>query len=479
MTSSRAPAAMLTMGSDESVPWRRLHPASLLVNLIPTAWRTLQRVWPLLLAMVFSKSITGLVDLILVASFFALAAVRTVLHFATLRYRFAHGRLEIQQGLISRVEQALDPARIQNVSLEQNVFHRMAGLVELRIEMAGAGSAPVDGMLSALSIPEAEALRKALGRTGAAVDAQAADVDVIDAVGLLEVVGYGVSAGRVGAAVVAIGLFLDVANQVSPGALPVQNLGRHSWAGLMLVALAGGYTLSAGGAILRFYRFRWWQSGGDFHFESGLLTRRRMDIPIRKLQLVQITEPIVRRAMGFATMLFETAAAAVPEAGGSAEALVPMVAREDVVSRVRAAFPRLDTPIDGDLLPCAPRAVGRAVLRGVLGWLGPAAGAAFWFGTPWAWLLLGLGGGMGMLDARRQGWRVTERFIVVRRGFLSRDTWVLPREKVQSVHWVQGPIARAAGLARLVVWFPGGRLPLPEIGEVEARALFASLRPTG
>ncbi len=467
------------MESEEPVAWRRLHPASLLVNLIPTAWRTLQRVWPLLLAVVFSRNLTGLVDLLLVGSFFGLAALRTILHFATLRYRFSKGRLEIQHGLISRVEQALDPARIQNVSLEQNVFHRMAGLVELRIEMAGAGSSPVDGMLSALSIPEAEALRRALGRTGAAVDADTADVDVIDAVGLLEVVGYGVSAGRVGAAVVAIGLFLDVANQVSPGALPVQNLGRQTWVGLMLVALAGGYALSAGGAILRFYRFRWWQTGGDFHFESGLLTRRRMDIPIRKLQLVQISEPIVRRAMGFATMLFETAAAAVPEAGRSAEALIPMVPREDVVSRVRAAFPRLDTPIDGDLLPCARAAVTRAALRGSLGWLGPAAGAAFWFESPWAWLLLVLGGLLGLLDARRQGWRVTERFIVVRRGFLSRDTWILPREKVQSVHWVQGPIARAAGLARLVVWFPGGRLPLPEIGEVEARALFADLRPAG
>lgn len=469
------------MASDAEVPWRRLHPASLVVNLIPTAWRTLQQVWPLLIAAVVGRQVQGVLDLGIVGLFFALAAGRTVLHFLTLRYRFARGRLEIHQGLFSRVEQALDPARIQNVSLEQNVFHRLAGLVELRIEMAGAGSAPVDGMLSALSLDDAEALRQQLGRTGAHVAAPASEADAIDASGLLEVIAYGVTAGRVGAAAVAIGLVLDVTNQVAPGALPAQRLGAYTWVGLVLVSLAAGYALSVGSAVLRYYNFRWWQTGDQLHFESGLLTRRRMDIPAPKLQLVQVNEPILRRAMGFSTLLLETAAVSGPMPGGSlpAEGIVPMVPREEAVARVRAAFPTLDTDIDGELRPCAPRAVTRSGLRGALRWLGPATGAVFWFGTPLFWLLVPMGALIGWLDARRQGWQVTEHFIVVRRGFLSRDTWVLPRRKLQSVRWVQGPVLRLVGLARVVVWFPGGRLPLPELTEAEARALFARLRPPG
>ncbi len=468
--------------SEPEVPWRRLHPASLVVNLIPTAWRTLRSTWPLLLAVVWGGGrLQGFVDLILVGSFFATAAVRTILHFATLRYRFARGRLEIQQGLFSRIEQALDPARIQNVSIEQNLFHRLAGLVELRIEMAGAGSGPVDGMLSALSVDEAETLRVQLGRSGAHVNASAGETEAFDAPGLLEVVAYGVTAGRVGAAAIGIGIALDLSTQLAPGALPTQRFGAYTWVGLMLVALALGYALSAGNAILRYYRFRWWRAGDHLHFESGLFTRRRMDIPVRKLQLVQINEPILRRAMGFATLLLETAAAPGPVTGGAvpAEGIVPMVPREEAVERVRAAFPALDTPIDDALHPCAPRARSRAAFRGALRWLGPAVGAVFWFGNPAAWALVGVGALVGWLDARRQGWQVTDHYIVVRRGFLSRDTWVLPRQKLQSVHWVQGPVARSAGLAQVVVWFPGGRLPLPELTEQHARELFARLRPAG
>lgn len=467
--------------SEPAVAWRHLHPASLVVNLIPMTWRTFLRFWPLLVASFWGGSAEGAVNLLFVALFFALAVFRTVLHFVTVRYRMANGRLEIQEGLIARVERALDPARIQNVSIVQNVFHKVAGLVELRVEMAGAtGMAASDGLLSALSVEEAEALRGQLGRPGAHVSAAAAPEEAIDNAGILEIVAYGVSEGRVGAAAVAIGLFLDYANQFSPSLVPksAQGMGPFAVVGVVLVALAGGYALSVGTAVLRWYGARWWRVGDHLHFEAGLFTRRRMDIPLKKLQMVQIAEPILRRAMGFATLLFDTAASNTPGTQGdvATEACVPMVSAEDVPERVRAAFPGLDTTIDGDLLPCAPWAVARSIVVGALQWLVLAAVVHLAVPQPTVWALAVVGGLLGFLDARRQGWRVTERFIVIRRGFLARNTWVLPREKVQSVRWTQGPLLRLNRLGRVVIWFPGGRLALPDVAEAEAAAVFGSLR---
>ncbi len=466
------------MESDVEVPWRRLHPASLLVNLVPTTWRTVTRVWPLLVAIVVQGSVQGAVDLGLIGLFFAVAVGRTVLHFVTVRYRFAHGRLELQEGLLSRVERALDPSRIQNVAIVQNLFHRLAGLVELRVEMAGASGSTSDGLLSALSVEEAEALRVQLGRVGAHVAAPASEVEAHDRVGALEVIAYGVSAGRVGAAAVAIGFGLDVWNQLQPGSAPTAQLGKLAWLGLALVGIGSGYLLSVGSAVLRWYGARWWQTGDVLHFEAGLLTRRRMDIPLGKLQTVQVSEPILRRWMGYATLLFDTAASGGPPVPGAVptEGCVPMVAREDVVDRVARAFPGLDTPIDGDLLPCAPATVRLAVFAGLLRWFAIAAVIHFATGLAWAWAALPVGGLLAYLDARRQGWRVTDRFIVVRRGFLSRDTWVLPREKVQSVRWTQGPLLRLNGLGRVTVWFPGGRLAIPDVRAGEAEALFSTLQ---
>jgi len=466
-------------------PWKGLHPASLLVNLVPMAWRTFRVGWPLLLAMMVGGGARGLLDLSLFLAFLGLAAARTVVHFLTLRYRVHEGRLHIRSGLVGRANRVIDPARIQNMELVQNLFHKVAGLVELRIDTAGdsgiAGGA--EGLLSALSLHEAESLRRELGQHSAHVASSADAGEAIDAPGLVEVVAYGVSVGRVGSVALAIGFLLDAMGQL-PGlgvAAPAQ-LGSRSVLGLVLVALAAGYAVSVGSAILRFYGHRWWQAGRSLHFESGLFTRRRMDIPLAKIQLVLVTAPIMRRWMGYATLLVETAAVGLPGAGSATEGTVPMVASEDVHGRVQKCLPAFDVSAEQALRPCAPRAVTRAAFFGALRWAILATLAHFWLGEAWVWGLVAWGAVTGFLDARRQGWWLSEQFVVVRRGFLRRDTWILPRAKIQSVRWAQSPSMRASGLARVILWIPGGHLALPDLRAAEARqvyeAIVAAMSPT-
>ena len=79
--------------------------------------------------------------------------VEHFIHWATLRYRIHAGRLEIRQGLLNRSARTIDPARIQNIELVQNLFHTWSGLVELRIETAGEQT--TEGLLSALSVEDA------------------------------------------------------------------------------------------------------------------------------------------------------------------------------------------------------------------------------------------------------------------------------------------------------------------------------------
>ena len=63
---------------------------------------------------------------------------------------------EMQSGLLNRQVRVIPPERIQNVELTRNVFHRMSGLVEVRVETASGTD--IEGQLSALSEHEALAL---------------------------------------------------------------------------------------------------------------------------------------------------------------------------------------------------------------------------------------------------------------------------------------------------------------------------------
>ena len=63
----------------------------------------------------------------------AVAAFRVHL----LRYRYGDGELVIRSGLIFRNERHIPYQRIQNIDATQNVFHRMLGVAEVRVQTAG------------------------------------------------------------------------------------------------------------------------------------------------------------------------------------------------------------------------------------------------------------------------------------------------------------------------------------------------------
>jgi putative membrane protein len=467
------------MASDAAAPsgeWRSLEPASLLVNLLPDFWRTVRAAWPLLLAVLVGGGIANLVNLGFLLLFFGSAIGRTVLHFLTLRYRLHEGKLEIRTGLIGRRFRVIDPSRIQNVEIVQNVFHKLAGLVELRIETAGDTGA--EGMLSALSVKEANLLRERLHATQhPAAPADAPPPEELLAITLPELVGYGVSAGRVGAVVLAAGLALEVLGQVSPErvAAGMDRMRRGSMIGLVLLALAGGYAFSVGGAVLRHYGFLLLRSPRGLRFEAGLFTRRGVEMALSKVQLVRVDEPWMRRLMGYGTLVVETAASGAPGEAPAPEGFLPMVPTEEQSDVARMVLPRLDVdPWTEPLRPAAARAAVRAVVAGTVRWAMFGAFLGWFFG--WGWLgIAPVGGVIGWLDWRRQGWRLTPRHVVGRGGFLTRRTWIIPREKIQSVHLASDPLLRRYGLARVTVWVAGSSMTLPTLETAEAEALFADL----
>jgi membrane protein YdbS with pleckstrin-like domain len=90
-------------------------------------------------------------------------------------------------------------------------------------------------------------------------------------------------------------------------------------------------------------------------------------------------------------------------------------------------------------------------------------------------VLAAAGALLAWLEWRRQGWRLTDRFVVARRGLFTRRTWILPRAKIQSVHLHAGPILRRYGLARVVVWVAGSSVGLPIVRAADAATLFTAL----
>lgn len=480
-------------------PWQRVHPASLAVNLLPQAWRTARNAWPIFLAILLGSGDLGLraMDLSLLVLFLGLTLARTFVHFVTLRYRLHDGRLEVKSGLLDRQARSIDPRRIQNMELVQNIAHRVSGLVELRIETAGEAS--TEGLLSALDVAEAERLRDALRRLQrddeirqAARSGQAAPADETDlaegetlvALGAVELLAYGLSRRTMGTVALLSAVGLQVLELAEPQQAEevVERLGAGTFAAMVLLAFAASFVISAGQAILRHFRYRVYAIGQRLVTEEGLTTRRRVEIPLRKVQIVRTDEPWLRRAMGYGTLMIETAGLGISDGQvRQAEGVVPMVPREELGDLTRRAIPRLDVdPWQASLLPPHPRALYRGVVHRLAGALVLSALATA-LAFPWGALavVLFLPGAVvaAWLDWRWQGWLVTDDAVISRRGYFTRRTWVVARDKIQSVHVGQTPFMRWNGLASVVVRAAGSDVDLPDIGRGEALQVMLALSP--
>ncbi len=459
--------------------WKRLHPASLAVNLVPRTWATLRSAWPLLLAVLYGRAAgQGLFDLSLVALFFVLAISSTVVHFLTLRYRVVDGRLEMKTGLLHRQVRVIGADRIQNVEMVRNVFHRLSGMVEVRIETASGTE--VEGLLSALAVDEARALIAALedARGEARTEGQEATGELVLANSIVDLVWYGATSTRLGGIAVLLGLLFEGFTLQNPDPDEVRRTtGFFSGAGgvaVLLAAVSGAWLFGTGTAVLRHHGFRLVRTASALVAEEGLFTRRRGVLRPAKVQLVTILEPVLRRLAGFTSIAIETAAAREGGDGTQrSEAIVPHVARDRVRQVVEAAVPLDLDPMSVALHPPHPAALVRATAAAV-GRTALLAAIATWWLWPWGlvgWLAVPIAAGVARLDHRHQGWLVTESLVVSRRGWLNRNTWLLARAKLQSIAVHQGPILRRYGLGVLTVRVAGNLVQLPAMAFDDAIAL--------
>ena len=471
------------------VAWRQLHPASMAVNLLPRAWRVVRGLWPLGLALLWrgfsdeTDMYVGIIDGAVVLLFFLLTVGGTVRHWLTLRYRIARDRLEIRTGLLSRQIRTIDPARIQNVELVRTIPHRISGLVEVRVETASGTE--VEGLLSALTVEEAEWLRSTLERLRDEARAErpedAHDDDIVVQNGPRELFQYGATAGRLGAAAVALGLLLEGLMWVQPDAYAetVGSLFGAQGLALGVAVLAGAWLLGVGTLMVRHWGFTLRHRRGALVVEGGLTTRRKLELPLRKVQIVRTSETLVRRWVGFGSVTIETAAARSGEGGTERQAaLVPVVASDRLPEVARLAVPDLDVdPWKSELRSphrlALVRSISRRVAQALLG--ASLAGALL---TPWALLLALVALPLAFaawLDWRHQGWLVTEHTIIARRGFFDRRLTVVSRHRLQSVTVSQGPLLRNLGLGEVHVRVAGSRVTLPLMSWDEATDLVARL----
>jgi putative membrane protein len=460
-------------------------------------WQAPQRLHPAYFVTGLGKAARGSFGLIAAGAYFGLsgrwwllgamvilyAAVTLTslgLRWAHFSYRVTDEDIIIESGLISTQHRAIPFERIQDVNIEQGPVARMLGIARVTLETGAASSgASEEGVLEAVSLPRAAALRDLIRahRSGAALPGRPPTETAWDGERTL----FAMAPRRVVEAglynfslafFAVIGGILQQAGDllgfnpfkrafwnslIDSGSPLADYLLAHRWvsalagfAALLVVGLATGIVRT----LLRDYGFRLTRTETGLRRRRGLLTLSDVIIPVRRVQAAVVGTGPIRARAGWHSLKLQSLAR--DEAKQGDHDVAPFAQIDEIapiLAEVGMALPSDDTAwqrvasayaIEYALWLALPLAgtLNLAAFGVLPALFGSAAIGIAMIGRALAW--------------RRYRYGYDGVRILIRRGFWRQRTIILPITNIQSADIAHNFVTRAFGVAALTFGVAGG-----------------------
>jgi len=433
-----------------------------------------------------------------------------VLRWFTTTYRVAAEQVQVRRGILRRQVLTVSLDRVRTVDVSASALHRVLGLVRLTVG-TGLSDRKSDSALRLDGLSEADAARlrdELMGRRAAEADAAPAEAkpQETDLASLRPSwVAYGPFTLS---GVLTVGVILGFAwrviseTHVDPRELgPVtagyaELLAVPRWlafVGVPVALLVAVGFASMVGYVLSFWAFRLVRlAGGNLQVSRGLISTRTTTIEERRLRGVELSEPLLLRAVNGARCIAIATGLRVGRGSERGGTLLLPPAPGGEARRVAAAVLGVSEPVTAPLVRHGPRALRRRYTR-LLALCVPAIAALlvlWWLAVlpAWAWqaslLVLPLGAAVAYDRYRALGHALVGRVLVASRGSLVRRRYMLACDGIIGWNVNQSFFQRRAGLATLVATTAAGRqqyavqdVPLDEAVRVADRAVPGLLTP--
>lgn len=411
------------------LPWARVHPVTPAVK----GWKVLVFVLVVLTQQV-TQNVNAAGEAVATFGWWVVLAAIGVVVLVGFAYSVAAWRMtryavdaeavHLRQGILFRQQRTARLDRIQAIDVVQPLLARMFGLAEIKIEVAGGADSAV--RLAFLREPEAQTLRNELLARSAGVEFGTEEVPEAPVAPEREL--YAVPPGRVLASIALsggaiAGVVVAVAVLVTAATTGRTGLGF----GLLPVLLG-----TVGYAWNRFsseFGFRAALSPDGIRLRHGLTSSRAQTVPPGRVQAVRLTQTLLWRSRDWWRVQVNVAGYGLSDQQ-TESVLLPVGDRDEALLALWLVLP--DLGVDD------PRALLDEALSGTGSEQGftTSPPRAVWL-DPLAW--------------RRNGFALTGRALLARRGRLVRDLVVVPHERTQSLGLVRGPLQRRFRVATVAL----------------------------
>lgn len=402
----------------------------------------------------------------------ALTIVYIVFWWRKFTYWIENDELHVDEGIWIKKHQYVPFERIQSINFKEGIFHRPFQLVKVSIETAGSEDSGID--LLAISREQAEWLDAATKRAKRAKKAGIAVGEVEQEEIVTRETVYkmttknllilATTSSGIGVIFAAISSVLSQMPDVIPYERIFHELQDFAKASVLLVTLLVffvllvSWLLSVAWTYMNHANFTVEREADRLFISKGILEKKRVAVPLSRIQGIKIVETPFRQLFGFAAVQLESAGNTEDDKT-SKISLVPLIKKQEALTLLEALFPAYT--FEQTLTHAPKQAAWRYMLFTSFVAIIPVGCLCYFVPHGYGYfslILLVLLALLGFMQYRSTGFAVRGRQLTLVTRGVSKQTFYVMKNRIQTLMVAQSIFAENGQLARLSVSIVAGKL---------------------
>lgn len=379
-----------------------------------------------------------------------LALVGGIVKWRTFVYWFEDGELRVKYGLFVKKKRYIPFERIQSLNYHEGIFHRIFGLVKVQVETAGNKGGKPEVELTAIQKIAAdvieEEMRRAktkiaqpLGEELAHGQIEEVMVPVIYRMSMRDLLVLATTSGGIGVVLSGVAAVISQFSDIIPyeevfhEVADIVKIGAFLVALMIMFVLIIAWLLSVVITLVNYYDYTVRIEDEKLMITKGLLEKKRITLPLNRIQAIRIVENPLRQIFGFATVVVESAGGNGEKGGDKKIALFPLIKKQHCVQTLEQLFPEMNWHPE---FIKAPKRARPFFYRIDFIWLVPIIGASSYFLYPYgllAFILIPLIIFLGIWQHRTAGYMIDGKQLTMQYRIFSRITLFMEKKRIQSM----------------------------------------------
>ena len=223
---------------------------------------------------------------------------------------------------------------------------------------------------------------------------------------------------------------------------------------LIALALLVTWVISVGLTFLNYFNFTVTKEQERLIITRGLLEKKRVTIPLNRVQAIKIVENPFQQLLGLASVAVESAGGGFSGEADKKIILFPLIAKKEALAPLSELFPQYDFTLTPVVTP--PKKAWAFFYRIDFIWFIPLVALLTYFFYPFGLLSLLLGIPLVLLgnwQFKTTGYSLYDQQIMIRSRMVSRVTFFAMKKRIQVTQGSQSYFQkrRALGSAKIVV----------------------------